>query len=123
MNNSEVDQSEIPEAVASVTYSIKSPLGFPALFTVRKSSGQTLIEAMTVIEKILVEKGYKPQEKMFGGVKKEIVYVENQFCPTCGGRLIEGQAKNGKKYWKCEHQKYDFQTKSVSGCTYIEWKQ
>lgn len=115
-------QRDIPEAVASVTYSITSKDGFPALFTVRAISGNDLLIKMSAIEPELIKRGYKPQEKGYKPYKKDVLYVDGQFCPDCGGRLVEGQAKNGKKFWKCEHQKYDYTTKSVQGCQYINWK-
>lgn len=120
-----MDNKNIPEAVASVTYSITSPNGFNALFTVRSTSGTELLNQMKLIESQLTTNGYKPQErKAWGGAKREekpIVYVEGRACPMCGERLVETTTSTGKKLIKCSTQKFDFTTKQVSGCKYVEW--
>lgn len=119
-----MDKNNMPEAPASVTYSITTPGGFNALFTVRDTSGTELINKMKIIESSLIVQGYKPQErKAWGGgakVEKPIVYVENEACPVCGSKLIEAETSKGKII-KCSTQKYDFKTKTSSGCAYMRW--
>lgn len=112
---------ELNEAPASVTYTITSKGGFNALFTIRDVAGTDLLEKMEQIEKTLVEKEYKPQVRIPFGQKKEIVYVEGKVCPLCKGRLVERATKAGKKYHACENGKYDFATKSVTGCKFVDW--
>lgn len=113
------------EANSSVTYSVNRN-GFNLLFTVRGDSGLALLDAMESIEKKLTEKGYKPQEKRSfggGGAVKQIDYVPDKKCPLCGNRLINSETKDGKKFIKCETQKYDFATKTKTGCQFTEWLQ
>lgn len=117
-------QDTIPEAIASVTYTLETPNGFNILFTVRGDSGATLLEAMkTTIEPTLVKDGYKAQQSRFGGPKvaKPIEYSDKP-CPTCGSKLIKGTTQDGRNFVKCETQKYDFKTKQKSGCPYFEFE-
>lgn len=110
------------EAPASVTYSLLHN-GYNMLFTVRGDSGMALLESMDVIESKLTEKGYKPQEKKVFGNKSAPNYVEGRKCPDCGQPLVAGTTKDGKKFIKCSTQKYDFMTKTTSGCKFTEWEQ
>ena len=111
--------NDLQEAPASVTYSITSPNGFPALFTVRDMTGIDLLKKMTAIEAKFVEMGIKPQIRQAFGQKKELVYADHP-CPACGKRVIIAETSKGKME-KCETQKYDFQTKTASGCAYVKW--
>jgi hypothetical protein len=109
------------ESPSSVTYSLVRN-GFNLLYTVRGDSGVTLLEAMEAIEKKLMEKGYKPQEKRsFGGGAKPIEYVPDRVCPLCQNKLIYQTLKDGRKMIKCSTSKYDFATKTSSGCKFVEW--
>ena len=47
---------ELPEAPASVTYSVTSKDGYNALFTIRAMSGKELLETMKEIEEVLIKK-------------------------------------------------------------------
>jgi hypothetical protein len=77
-------------------------------------------KAKTAIDWALDKGGYSvPVQKSFG--KKEIVYVEGKKCPECGGRLIKKVSKEGKEYHACENGKYDFLTKTTSGCKFVDW--
>lgn len=119
-------QEAMPEAVSSVTYTLESKNGFPLLFTVRGASGGELLQAMTdSIEPMLLEKGYQPQMKQYGPgrPKKEIEYVPNRKCPTCGSPLVYATLKDGRKFIKCSTQTYDFATKTKGGCPFVEWPQ
>jgi len=116
-------QDIIPEAIASVTYTLETPNGYNILFTVRGDSGATLLEAMKqTIEPTLVKEGYKPQIKSFGAPKvaKPKEYSDKP-CPLCGARLEKGVTKEGKAFLKCEKQTFDFKTKQRSGCPHFEW--
>lgn len=42
-------------------------------------------------------------------------------CPKCLSPLVSGVTKNGKKYQKCSTQKYDYMSKSTTGCDYVNW--
>jgi hypothetical protein len=110
------------EAPASATYSLTSKGGFSVLFTIRKNSGKDLLDALELLEPSLVEKGYKPQEKRsFGGGSKTIEYVPERKCPLCSNQLVYQTLKDGRKMIKCSTSKYDFATKTSSGCKFIEW--
>jgi hypothetical protein len=110
------------EAPASVTYSI-SRGGFNILFTVRGDSGVKLLETMDAIERMLVAKGYKAQEKKsFGGFSKPAPdIVPDRKCPMCNQDLVRSTTKDGRKLIKCSTQKYDFKTKQATGCKFFEW--
>lgn len=113
-------QEQLPEAAASVTYSITSKDGFNALFTIREVNGLALLDVMKTVEKTLLDMEYKPQIKqMFG--KKEIVYVEGKVCPLCKGRLIKAMSKAGKEFHKCENGKWNAMTKQTEGCRFVDW--
>jgi hypothetical protein len=109
----------IPEAPASVTYSITTAKGYSALFTLRDMTGTGLLEKMDQVEEVFEKKGYKPQVRGFA--KKEVTFVEGKKCPKDGGRLIEKiSTKTGKKFLKCENGRWNPQT-GPSGCDYIDW--
>jgi ssDNA-binding Zn-finger/Zn-ribbon topoisomerase 1 len=42
-------------------------------------------------------------------------------CPTCGAALIESTTRSGKRMKRCSTNKWDPETKTASGCTYVEW--
>ncbi|KKR34239.1 MAG: hypothetical protein UT63_C0004G0026 [Candidatus Gottesmanbacteria bacterium GW2011_GWC2_39_8] len=42
-------------------------------------------------------------------------------CPKCGAALILNVTRFGKKMKKCSTSKWDTETKTASGCDYIEW--
>ncbi len=113
----------LPEAGASVTYSLVTPNGFPVLFTLRENSGKSLLSKMTALEKNLVEEKFTPQPLRNNGFpKKEVQYVEGKKCPKCGGRLVKKLTKDGKEYHTCENYKYDFTTKTNIGtCSFVDW--
>lgn len=112
---------ESTEAKSSVTYSI-SRNGFNILFTVRNDSGMTLIDTMDTIEKKLLDKGYKPQEKRTFGIKPPAEIVPDRKCPLCGNDLVKATTKDGKKFIKCSTNKWDFATKQATGCKFTEWE-
>ena len=111
--------NDLQEAPASVTYSITTKNGFPALFTVRDMTGLDLLKKMISIEAKFIEQGIKPQLKVAFGQKKELVYADHP-CPICKSRVIIAETSKGKME-KCETQKYDFTTKTSSGCAYVKW--
>lgn len=112
-------QNQIPEAVASITYSIQTGTGFNALFTVRGTSGIELLNTTPSIEVKFKELGIVPQpvKRGFNAVEKKVVGK----CPKCGADAVESTTKAGKVYHKCSTQKYDFTTKTTSGCDWVNW--
>lgn len=43
-------------------------------------------------------------------------------CPKCNSDLVEKQTSTGKTMFECSKRKYNWKTKKVSGCDYVEWK-
>lgn len=138
---------KVPEAVASVTYKIVSPNGFPSMLTIRASDANELLNRMAVIEGELLSSGIVPDggQKPVSSQPKPSQPVQtpaqpkpanawaqtHQFsvpqaqqtkmCPKCGGKLEEKVSKAGKKFLKCENGKWDFMKKQATGCDYIDW--
>ena len=115
--------TDFNEAPVSINISTISPGGFSTMITLR---GESLaIDELLKSEKLLLEKGFKPQPvKTFGfGPKfeKKVDYVEGRVCPKDKGRLVKGMTKAGKSFIKCENNKWDFNTKKSVGCSFIEW--
>ena len=108
---------------ASVTYNVTSPTGFGLLLTVRRDDEAELFEVMKDIENFLIDNKYTPEiKRTFGGGNfkpKEI--VEGEKCPKCGQALVKFTTKTGKTGTQCSTRKYDFTTKTTSGCDYIKW--
>jgi hypothetical protein len=101
---------------AIVFTTFKSQGGFVVHATQR---GDDLKDCYTKLgEFIKSEKGVA-YEKQSGFPKKQIEYVEGKVCPLDKGRLIKPTAPN--RPIKCENSKYDFATKTSSGCAYVEW--
>lgn len=108
----------LPEAPASITYSVVTPKGFPALVTLRDSNYSDLVKKMKFMEAYFSDEKHKYTPQVRGGyVKKEIEYIDGKSCPECGGRIRA--TGEGNKYWKCENNKYDFKTKTSSGCKFF----
>lgn len=125
-------QENIPEAVASATFTMKSPNGFPLLFTVRSESEIELIERIIELDNRLIsEWGFSPdgRYKSFNKEKGSVVgssekeFVPRGVCPKCGGRLVVVRTKTGKVLHRCEHGKYDYTTKTQTGCDYMQWQE
>lgn len=121
-----VAQETMPEAVASVTYNLKTKKGYPILFTMRGADEDKLLDRMTAIEMQFEKLGMQPDIRSYGGggAKKaeDKKYVEGKVCPKCGGKVLDITTKNGKRLHQCENRKYDFTTKTTSGCDFMEWQ-
>lgn len=118
-------QIKIPEAVASVTYSVETPKGFNILFTIRDETEAKLFERMEAIEEFIVEAGYKPQGREVKHPnetsKPEQETIGEDVCPVCGAPLVKFTTKTGKSGVQCSTRKYDFDTKTTTGCEYVKW--
>ena len=113
--------SKFPEAGAVAFTSWKRPDGFVVNFTVRDTDGsQAYTRIDLAIKKAMADKCV-PYEKSFTKAKAPVDYVEGRVCPIDGGKLIKPSADN--RPIKCENGKYDFATKTKSGCAYVEWPQ
>lgn len=107
---------------ASVTYTIQTKNGFNCLYTLRELTGQALLDKMEAVEADFAKRGIIPQPiKKFGGVSKEVEYVDGRKCPVDGGRLVKKVSKAGKPYHACENGRYDFATKQTHGCQFVDW--
>lgn len=118
---------DIPEAPCSFTFAIKVPTGdtgvlLPVLYTERFSNREEGINALFDTAKQLYMGGCTPDARRgFSGAKTPPEYIVGRSCPKCGGKLTTSTTKTGKTLIQCEHRKYDFTTKQVSGCDYMEW--
>ncbi|KKR00142.1 MAG: hypothetical protein UT24_C0016G0031 [Candidatus Woesebacteria bacterium GW2011_GWB1_39_12] len=109
----------------SATFSMTTLGGFNVLFTIREGdikATKDLVSLVVAVDKHFTEVGFKPQVKSFGGgfPKKEKEYT-GDICPKDSGRLYHMVTKTGKDMCKCENSKYDFTTKTSSGCDFIAW--
>ena len=118
-----VKQTSYTDAPASVTYSIKTKTGFNCLFSIREESGIALLDKMLIVEARFSTDGITPQPDRTFGAKKPLNIVPGRKCPTCQNDLVETTTATGKRMIKCSTQKYDFATKTVSGCQFVEWPQ
>lgn len=114
-------QDEIPEAVASVTYTIKTSTGFEGLFTVRDIDGLSLLSKMPSIEAKFAEIGIVPGKRSGGFPKKELEIVAGKRCPKCGSPVVENTKNDGTKYHRCSTNKWNPVTKIASGCDWVDW--
>jgi hypothetical protein len=112
--------TDLNEAPTSVTFSVISPKGFPALVTIRDAEFKELVLKMTFAEEWFEKQGFKPQVRQTFGAKKEVEYVPDKLCPVDSGKLkVIISKKDGKTYWTCENGHYDFTTKTTTGCKFI----
>lgn len=111
----------LPEAPASVTYSLISPNGYGLLYTIRGEKPGELFEEMDAIEQGLLEKGYKSKEgPVSGGVKPIQTTLDNSNCPKCGEPLSEFEAK-GRPAVRCSTNRWDPETQTATGCDYFAY--
>ena len=106
---------KLPEAKASVTYSIKSPKGFDLLFTMRSMDEGELLSLMEETEEFLVKEGYTAK-----GGTKPVEKSTDKECPKCGSPLVEIEAK-GKPALRCSTNEWDPDTKTATGCDYFSY--
>lgn len=118
------ESTSFDEAPASVNTKLKSPNGFVYQWTMRDEKNSTLLFKIKAMEEKWLQLGYTPVETPQYGSKypkKEIEYVPNRACPICQNKLIYSTTQAGKKFIKCSTNKYDFQAKKATGCSYIDW--
>lgn len=116
--------ADFTEAPASNTFKVKSPAGFEHMFTMRDESVKELLIKIDTVEKALAEKGWTPlAQNQFGKKERQVDYVEGRQCPKCGNKLVHTVTKAGKKFIKCETNKWDFANKVATGCDWTEWPQ
>lgn len=114
------------EAPISVNTRVKSPNGFEWQITLRDGATEESFQAlMTLIankELRLLEKKWVPVEpKSFSKFPpKQVEYAEGQ-CPKCQSRLVNGTTTAGKKFVKCETNKWNRSLNKAEGCEWIRW--
>ena len=123
-DETKTEVNNLGEAPASATVKIKSSSGFEWLFTIRDESAKTLMFKMRAMEANWLKNGFTPLTQSSWGKKEKapVEYIQGQVCPVDGGRLVKPPT-GSKAPIKCENQKYDFQTKTTSGCSYKLWPQ
>ena len=127
------------EAPFSATYKVLSPEGYEVLVSVRADTRDKALTIMSETEELLKVGSYTPINRNTGravergpvpprmqeaaaGVGQAIA-AQNDLgpCPKCGMPLVEATTKTGKRNIKCTTNKWDFKTKSATGCDYIKW--
>lgn len=117
--------AKLPEAPASLTVKVKSKNGFEYLITARDMEMSSLFKKVDWVEKYFLANGWTAlaQGNSGGFPKKQVNYVPDRKCPTCGNPLVYAETKTGKKFIKCSTNKWDFATKQAVGCAFTEWPQ
>lgn len=119
-------ENHTTEAPASMTFKVMYK-GIEVLVTNRDTSVaiQPFLDKAQKAINWALENGFEapPQRNFFQKKEKVVDYVEGRTCPTDGGKLIKKTTKDGKTFVECENRKYDFTTRTTSGCSFIEWSQ
>lgn len=117
-------EPETDEARAVGFTNVKTPAGYYWSFTMRCDSVAELVNQIEDMEEMFTKKKWEAQE-LRGSFnkfpKKEAEIVPGMKCPTCGNPVVKGKTKDGREFYKCSTQKFDFKTKTTSGCTYFAW--
>jgi len=109
------------EAKSSVSYSLSSKNGFPFIFTVRENDEAVLLDLMDTLESSFVKRGFQAERKS-GGYPAKVKEFTGEKCPKCQAELVKFASKDGTKTGsKCSTSKYDYMTKTASGCDYVKW--
>lgn len=116
-------QNELPEAPVSINTNLKSESGFEYQLTLRGTSYTSLLENLKDIESKFADHGLTPQPRYVrgGGFKKELEYVPDRKCPTCGNQLIYATKRDGTKFIKCSTNKWI--NGQATGCSFVEWSE
>jgi len=123
MSQGDEKQQTMPEAVASITLHVIAPNDFPALLTYRAPTFDQLLKDMDTGIPSIIKRGYKPDLRKSGNgyARKEPEYVEGRECPKCKAKLVRATRQNGDKFIRCSTNKWDFKTKTASGCDFVEF--
>jgi hypothetical protein len=108
-----------PESPAVAWTNIKTVNGFHWSFTMRANTVKDIVKQIEDIEIIFIQKKWEAEEIRSSGFKKKEVEYTGKLCPIDQGKLVKPTAPN--RPIKCENAKYDLQTKTSSGCAYVEW--
>lgn len=128
MNKAEKEIDELlkedvlPEARLSISYSLISPNGFPVIVTMRSMHDDEMIEILKVVDNELKEGGFTADRKVSAFPLKVKPVVEGENCPKCGSPLVRFTSKDGTKSGvRCSTNKFDFITKTASGCDFVRF--
>ena len=80
--------------------------------------GDDLDSAYKLLGDFITKQGGIPYEKQ-GGFPKKVIEYTGELCPLDKGRLIKPSAPN--RPIKCENSRYDYATKTSSGCAFVSW--
>ncbi len=110
------------EAPKSATVKVVSPSGFHWLCTVRGDEESSLMDKMLAFEKNVIKEGWTPEApQVFSKFPPKVVDYTGEDCPKCGAKLVHASTKDGRKFVKCETNKWDFATKKAIGCEFTRW--
>lgn len=113
-----MDNTEAP-VVMFTNY--KRTDGFEVSLTLRGDDLTTVATKLDTAIKAIIVKGGTPVSRQSKGYPPKVVdYVVGRVCPLDGGKLIN-PPKDSNRPIKCENNKYDFATKTSSGCKFTEW--
>jgi hypothetical protein len=118
------DENNFPEAGAVAYFGYKRTDGFEISLTLRDKTGKELLKRLDGAIAEVIKAGGTPLP-LRGGfpskLAKPVNYVEGRTCPLCHNRLVHAETKDGRKFIKCETNKWDFATKQSIGCKYTDW--
>lgn len=88
---------QLPEAPSSISLTLKTPKGFPAILTVRDHEVERLIKRIVILEDSLLKEGFVParEKRTFATPEskdEQRITQRDELCPTCKSPtiLIEG---------------------------------
>lgn len=114
----DMNESEMP-VVMFTNY--KRVDGFEVSITLRGTDLADVAKDLDTAIKAIIAKGGTPVSRQNKGFPPKVInYVEGRTCPKDGGRLIKPDAGSNKPI-KCENNRWNFQTKQVEGCPFVEW--
>lgn len=112
--------TDFPESPVVMFTNYKRHDGFEVSLTLRGDSLKTVATDLdTAITAIIAKGGTPVTRQKTGFAPKQVEYVENRACPTCGEKLVHAQKKDGTKFIKCSTNKW-VGGQSV-GCSYVDW--
>lgn len=113
-----MNDSEMP-VVMFTNY--KRTDGFEVSLTLRGTNVSTVATELNKSIETIKANGGTPVSRQSKGYPPKVVdYVVGRVCPLDGGKLINPPVGTNRPI-KCENGKYDFITKTTSGCTFTEW--
>ena len=113
--------NDLNEAPVIMFTNYKRPDGFEVSLTLRGTELAKVAGDLDKAIKAIMEKGGTPVSRQKPQYAPKVVdYVVGEVCPLDGGRLINPPVGTNRPI-KCENGKYDFATKTTSGCAFTKW--